>query len=258
MFSNHFSDVQETAILTEFKLLLNCKGEKSIYTINLLLITIVENLGITAISTTFSCTRLLTIFLKSSFKWRTANRQTLSRKLIFRNNKTHWCSPFLTLPRTYRPQQGKPSLSCSSTYCTSPTSTTSEMRKVVRGAVSPTADDATVSAPNQRSRIPYFALFRDTIFSGHDFKSAFTVLTSTPSAPQGSNVALFRTASAAVTAVFRMLIPVSEKKFLCVNRGWRTKSCTHAIAPLHFLKVNCNPIQRHSKNGMQLLRTHHH
>ena len=47
-----------------------------------------------------------------------------------------------------RLQQRRPRLSCSSTYCTSPTSTTSEMLTVVRGAVSPTADDATVSAPN--------------------------------------------------------------------------------------------------------------
>ena len=45
-------------------------------------------------------------------------------------------------------QQRRPSLSCSATYCTSPTSTTSEMRTVVRSAVSPTADDAKVSALN--------------------------------------------------------------------------------------------------------------
>ena len=128
--------------------------------------------------------------------------------------------------------QGKPSFSCSAIYCTSPTSTTSEIRRVVRGAASPTADDATVSALNQRSRVSFTAFLRDTIFSRHDFKSAITGPASTSIAPQGSNFELFLTESAAVTAVFSMLIPVSEKKFLCVNRVRRTKSCTHATAPL--------------------------
>ena len=108
------------------------------------------------------------------------------------------------------------------------------MRTVVRGAVSPTADEATVSAPNQRSRVSFTALLLDTFFSRHDFRSAITGLASKPSAPQGSNFELFRTASAAVTAVFSMLIPVSEKKLACVNRGWRTKSCTHATAHFTF------------------------
>ena len=49
-----------------------------------------------------------------------------------------------------------------------------------------------------------------------------------------------------------------REKFLCVNRGWRTKSCTHATAPFTLLMVDCNPIQRHSKDGMQLWRTPHH
>ena len=31
-----------------------------------------------------------------------------------------------------------------------------------------------------------------------------------------------------------LLIPVSEEKFLRVNRGWRTKTWTHAIAPFIF------------------------
>ena len=71
-------------------------------------------------------------------------------------------------------QQERPSLPCSWTYCTSPFSTTSEMRTVVRGAVSPTADDATVFAPNQRSCVSLTAFLRDIIFSQQDFRSAFT------------------------------------------------------------------------------------
>ena len=93
------------------------------------------------------------------------------------------------------------------------------MRTVVRGAVSTTADEATVSVLNQRSRVSLTAFRRDNIFSQHDFKPAITGPAFTPIAPQGSNSELFRTVSAAVTAVFSMLIPVSEKKFLCVNRG---------------------------------------
>ena len=61
----------------------------------------------------------------------------------------------------------------------------SEMRTVVRGAVSPTADKATVSALNQRSRVSFIAFLRDTIFSRHDFKSAMTGPASTTIAPKG-------------------------------------------------------------------------
>ena len=75
------------------------------------------------------------------------------------------------------------------------------MRTVVRGAVSPTADEATVPALNQRSRASFTAFRRDTIFSRHDFKSTTTGPVSTAMAPQGSNFELFRTASEAVTAV---------------------------------------------------------
>ena len=124
---------------------------------------------------------------------------------------------FLLFPGldTDRLQQRRPSLlyiPSSSTYCTTPTSTTSEMWAVVRCAASPTADDATVSVSNQRSRLSLTAFLRDTIFSRHDFKSAIMGPVSTPIAPQGSNLELCRTASAAVTAVFSILIPVSEKK----------------------------------------------
>ena len=115
-----------------------------------------------------------------------------------------------------RLQQGRPSFSCSATYCTSPTSTTSEMRTVVRGALSPTAHEATVSVLNQRSRASFTAFLCDMTFSRQDFKSAITGPASTSIAPRGSNLPLFRTAYAAVTAVFSMLIPVAEKKLLSV------------------------------------------
>ena len=65
------------------------------------------------------------------------------------------------------------------------------MRTFVRGAVSPTADDVTVSALKQPSRVSFAAFLRDTIFSRHDFKSAITGPAYTPIAPQGSNRALF-------------------------------------------------------------------
>ena len=157
-----------------------------------------------------------------------------------------------------RLQQGRPSFSCSATYCTSPTSTTSEMRTIVRGALSPTADEATVSALNQRSHVFFTAFLFDMIFSRQDFKSAFTGPASTSIAPQGSNLALFRTASAAVTAVFSLLIPVSDKKTSLCEQGITHKVLHTRHCPLHFLMVDCNPIQRYSKDEMQLRRTPHH
>ena len=118
-----------------------------------------------------------------------------------------FCKPGLTGARLFllfpefdanRLQQGRPSFSCSATYCTSPISTTSEMRTLVWGAVSPTADEATVSALNQRSRVSFIAYLCEITFSGQDFKSATTGPASTPIVPQGSNIAMFWTASAAV------------------------------------------------------------
>ena len=125
----------------------------------------------------------------------------------------------MLFPGLDRLQQGRPSFSCSATNCTSPTSTTAVMQTVVRGALSPTADEATVSALNHRSRVSYTAFLWEIIFSRQDFKSMITGPASTSTAPQGSNLALFRTTSAAVTAVFSMLIPLSEKKLLCGNEG---------------------------------------
>ena len=156
----------------------------SIYTTKLLLVSPLENWGNTAITTTFSRTRLLKTPLKSRFKWKTASRRTFNRKLFF------FDTPGLTGARFFllspgldadRLQQRRPSFSCSSTYFTSPTSTTSEKRTVVRGAVSPTADEATVSALNQRSHISLTSFRRDTIFSRQDFKfvimgPAFTLI----------------------------------------------------------------------------------
>ena len=59
------------------------------------------------------------------------------------------------------------------------------MRTVVQGAASQTADDATVSAPNQRSRVSFTAFLRDTMFCRHDLRYAITGPSSTPIAPQG-------------------------------------------------------------------------
>ena len=132
------------------------------------------------------------------------------------------------------------------------------MRKVVQGDASPTADNATVSAPNHRSRVSLTVFLRSTTFSRYDIRSAITGPTSIPIALQGSNSELCRTASAAATAVFNMLILVSEKKFLCVNRGWRTKSWTPSHCRIHLLMIDSSPIERHSEDKMQLWRTPHH
>ena len=138
---------------------------------------------------------------------------------------------FLPFPGLERLQHGSPSFSCSATYCTSPTSTTSETRTVLLGAPSPTADEATVSPLNHRSRVPFTAFLCAKTFWWQDFKSIMTGPAPTPIAPQGSKWLLCRTASAAVTALFNIPIPVSEKKLLWVKEGWQTKSCTQATAP---------------------------
>ena len=175
---------------------------RSLYkdTVKFLLVSLLEYWGITAIATTSHRPRLLKTFLKSRLEWRTANRRAGNRKLFFwEPGLTDDCL-FLPFPGLDPLQQGRPSFSCSATYCTSPTSTTSVMRTVVRGALSPTADEETVSTLNHRSRVSFTAFLWDKIFSRQDFKSAITGRASTPIAPQGSNLSLFRTASAAVTA----------------------------------------------------------
>ena len=113
----------------------------------------------------------------SNFFWRAdSNEGRLSDGLETEN--CFFTTPGLTGARLFllfsgldvdQLQQERPSFSCSATYCTSLTSTTSEMRTVVRGALSPTADEATVSALNQRSRVSFTAFLCDMIFSRQDF-----------------------------------------------------------------------------------------
>ena len=83
----------------------------------------------------------------------------LQQKLFFATPGLTGAHLFLLFPGldADQLQQGRPSFSCSATYCTSPPSTTSKMRTVVRGAVSPTAHDETVSALKQRSRVSFAA-----------------------------------------------------------------------------------------------------
>ena len=184
------------------------------YTVKLLLISPLEYWGITAIATTSPRPRLLKTFLKSRLEWRTASRRAGNRKLFFLRHQDLLAFASSCLSRDLNDYNNgdQASHALPRTACP-PTSTTSEMRTVVRGALSPTANEATVSALNHRSRVSFTAFLWDKIFSRQDFKSSITGPASTPIAPQGSNLSLFRTASAAVTAVFSMLIPVSEKNF---------------------------------------------
>ena len=62
------------------------------------------------------------------------------------------------------------------------------MRTVVWAAASPTADDATVSAPDQRSRVSLTAFLRDTFSSRHYIESAIAGPASTRITHQGSNL----------------------------------------------------------------------
>ena len=103
----------------------------------------------------FSRTQFLKTFLESNFKWRTASRRTLNIKLVFAATGltgTRIFLPFAGLDKGWL-EQGRPNLYCYSIDWTSPTSTTSETRTVVRGAASPTADDATVSYRLSRGQL---------------------------------------------------------------------------------------------------------
>ena len=125
------------------------------------------------------------------------------------------------------------------------------MRTVVRCAVSPKADDGTVSAPNQRSRVSFIAFFVIQFYLGttSDLQLRGQPLHQVLPMDQTSNFELFRTASAAVTSVFGILIPVSEEKFLCANCGWRTKSCTHTTSPFTFSWSIATPFSDTVKTG---------
>ena len=159
------------------------------------------------------------------------------------------------------------------------------MWAVVQGAASPTADDATVNAPNHHPcvSLTVSVFLRSTTLSWGDLRPASTGPAPAPIGLQGSSSELCRTASAAPTAVFNMLIPVSEKKFHCVNRGWRTNSWIHVPAPFIFswsratpligtVKIGCNsdgplttsavnwkPWRRHTKKSWedQVISKHH-
>ena len=203
------------------------------------------------ITATFSRTWLLKTFLERNFKRRTTSRRTCNRKLVLWCNKPHWNSPLFTFSGVWhRPTATRgPSLWYSSTNWKSPTSTTSELRTVVWGAASPTVDDATVPAPNQRCRVSLNVFLRSTTILQHALRSAITGPASIPKALEGSNSELCPTASAVVTAVFSMLIPVSEKKFLWVSRGWRSKSWTYVTAPLTFWWLIATPSRDTVKMG---------
>ena len=227
----------------------------------MLFITPLENWGITKIPTISSRTWFFKIVLKSSFKSRTASRRTLNRKLYFAATVLTSARLFLFFPGldTDWLQQKRPSLSCSSTYWKSPTSTTSERQTVVRGAASPTADDATVSAPNPRSRVTLTAFLRDTNFSRHDLRSAIT-----GGASLYSNRTLrvkFRTVSNSIRGSNGSVQPADrslrEKVPLCDKR-MKHKNLHTCYCPLRFLMVDSNPIERHSKDRMHLRGTPHH
>ena len=203
-------------------------------TVKLSLVSPLENWGITAIATTSPRPRLLKAFLKSRLKWRTANRRIRNRKLFFKDTRTRWWLPLLAAPGAWPTATRENRLIVLSYILHVPHLNNIRDADSCSGAPSLTADEATVSALNHRSRVSFIAFLWDRIFSRQGFKSVITGPASTSIAPQGLNLSLFRTASAAVTAVFSMLIPVSEKKLLCVNEGWRTKSCTHTTAPFNF------------------------
>ena len=112
-----------------------------------------------------------------------------------------------------------------------PTWTLFEIQTPVRGAPSATTEDATLSTSNQRSRVSFDDLRRNTNSSWHAFKSVITEPAHIPLDSFGSNLESWQMTLGEETALLRIAVPVSEKKLRCVRTGPRKKSCTQAIAP---------------------------
>ena len=200
------------------------------------MISILENWDITAIKTTFFRTRFLKTPFKSSFTWGKASRRKINRIFLFRINRTHWHSLLLTPPGIWNRSTATRETKLIMHLNQWNISHLNDFRDADSRAGRSLTNSWWFNSFCTKLMLPCIltAFLRDTIFSQHDFRSAITRPASTPIAPQRSNLELCRRASAAVRAVFSMLIPVSEKKFLCVNRRWRTKSCTHATAPFTY------------------------
>ena len=194
-----------------------CEKSRNINTVKLLLITLLENWVIAPITAIFSRSWLLKIFLKGSCEWRTTSRRTCNTKVFLCHNKTHWeSSPFTLTWIRHRSTATRETKLIVFFYFngTSPTSTTSEIQTVARCAASPNVDGATLSAPKLRSCLSLTVFLRSKNFSQQDFRSSITGSASNPVVIQGSKSEMCRTAAPAATAVFSMLIPVSEKKLL--------------------------------------------
>ena len=117
------------------------------------------------------------------------------------------------------------------------------MRTVVRGAVSPTADDSMVSALNQRSRVSLTAFRRDTIFSRHDFKFAITGASLyTDSSPRVKRRTIPHSICGSDSSVQHADPSLREKVSLC-EQGMTHKILHTRHCPFHFLMVNFSPIQ---------------
>ena len=206
-----------------------------------------ENWGIATIATTSQF-----FFLRlASNEGRLADGLSAKKLFFFCSNRTQWHSPLLTLPGTWHRPTATTETKFNMLLNILDISHLNNVRDAdsSKGCSLTTSDDATVSAPNHRSRASSTAFRLDPTSSRHDSRSAITGPASILTAPQRLISELCRTASAAVTAVFKMLIPVSEKKFLCVNRGWRIESYTHVTAPITCLWSIATPLRDTVKMG---------
>ena len=126
------------------------------------------------------------------------------------------------------------------------------MQRVVRGAASPIADNATVSAPNHSSRVSLTAFLRSTTFSQHDVLSAIT----------GASLYSNCSPRVKVEAVSNRICgsngnvqhadsslreKVSLCKYMMTHKILHTRYC-----PIHLLMTDSKPIERHSIDGKQL------
>ena len=224
----------------------------------MLLVSPLENWGIGAIATTSSRPDFSKLFSRAVSKEGRLADGLETENCFFVTPGLTGAHFFLLFPGldANRLQQRRPSFSISATYCTSPTSTASEMRTVFRGAPSPTANEATVSTLNQRSRVSFFAFLCDFLPARLQIGNYGASLYIN-SSPRVKPSTVWNRICRSDSSVQHVDPSLREKASLC-EKGMTHKILHTRNCPLHLRMVNGNPIQRHSKEGMQLRRTRHH
>ena len=227
----------------------------------MLLISSLENGDITAITTTSSRTRLLQTFPKSSLKWRTANWRTFNRKLFcFCDTRAHWHSLPFTLPgtshRSFATTETKLSMLLKilqNSYFNDIRDADSRQGRSLTNSWWHNSFCTKLTLPCIFDRVPSWY---NSLSTRHQICN-YGAIVYTICSPRVK----FRTVLNSICdndSIVQHADPrLGEKVSL------REQRMTHKIlhtshCHLHFLMTDCNPIERHNKDEMQLWRTPHH